>query len=110
MLDEGDLVMVDFEPLRGSEQGGARPAIVLTDRAFHETRSTAIVCPITNNLSPWPTKVLLPEDLPVRGAILCEQVRAVSRAGRGFRPLGQVPVTVLEQVRRVIGDVLHILD
>ncbi|MEM0986112.1 MAG: type II toxin-antitoxin system PemK/MazF family toxin [Pseudomonadota bacterium] len=108
MVNEGDLAWIDFSPVRGSEQGGWRPSIVLTDEAFHTVRSTAIVCPITRNMDPWPTKYPLPQGLVVSGAVLCEQIRLVSRDERGFKRISSAPRPVLEGVRRILGDLLHI--
>lgn len=107
-LDEGDLVWVDLTPSRGREQGGMRPALVLTDALFHSTRETAIVCPITRNLSPWPTKVVLPDGLAIAGAVLVEQIRLVDRASRGFRKVGTAPSHVLEAVREKLAELLKI--
>ena len=76
-----------------------RPAIVLTDREFHRRNDIAIVCPITSNTNPWPTKVVLPDGLAAEGAILVDQVRTLDRAARGFRAIGRVPDEVLEEVR-----------
>lgn len=107
-LQAGDLVWVDLDPTRGREQGGARPAVVLTDREFHRRNVIAIVCPVTSNASPWPTKVLLPEGLPVTGAILVDQVRTLDRSVRGFRPIGRVPDELLAEVRGRLAAVLGI--
>ena len=99
VLQAGDLVWVDLHPTRGREPGGARPAVVLTDREFHRRNDTAIVCPITSNKTPWPTKVVLPDGLPAGGAILVDQIRALDRAARGFRRMGRVPDQILNEVR-----------
>lgn len=99
LLEAGDLVWVDLQPTRGREQGGARPAVVLTDREFHRRSDTAIVCPITSNKTPWPTKVIFPDGLAARGAILVDQIRALDRTARGFRLMGRVPDQVLNDVR-----------
>jgi mRNA interferase MazF len=104
----GDLVWVDLEPTRGREQGGARPAVVLTDREFHRRGDTAIVCPITSNTAPWPTKVTLPDGLPVRGAVLVDQVRSLDRSARGFRFVGRVPEEILAEVRGRLAALLGI--
>lgn len=104
--DEGDLVWVDLDPIKGHEQGGYRPAIVVSPKIFNETRHTTIVCPITRNVSPWPTKVVLPEGLPVSGAVLTELVRAVDRARRGVRTIGKAPPEVLQEVRLKLKAVL----
>src|SRR6476469_7002434 len=99
LLRAGDLVWVDLRPTRGREQGGVRPAVVLTDREFHRRNATAIVCPITSNKRPWPTKVILPDGLPAEGSILTDQVRVLDRTQRGFRHIGRVPDDILEEVR-----------
>src|SRR5215831_17355979 len=90
-LRAGDLVWVDLRPTRGREQGGARPAVVLSDLEFHRRNATAIVCPITSNQRPWPTKVPLPDGLPAEGSILTDQIRVLDRTQRGFRHIGRVP-------------------
>jgi len=104
----GDLVWVDLRPARGREQDGFRPAVVLTDREFHRRNDTAIICPLTSNKAPWPTKVILPDGLAAGGAILVDQVRTLDRSARGFRSIGRVPDAVLNEVRRRLAALLGI--
>jgi len=108
LLQAGDLVWVDLRPTRGREQG-VRPAVVLTDREFHKRNDTAIICPITSNKKPWPTKIILPDGLAVRGAILVDQVRSLDRSARGFRSVGRVPDQVLDEVRGRLAGLLGIV-
>jgi len=109
MLDEGDLVWLNLDPVRGNEQGGYRPAIVLSNHEFHASRNTALICPISKNIAPWPTKVLLPAGLEVEGAVLAEHVRLVTRSDRGLIRVGSVPRSVLRQVRLTLSTVLGIV-
>jgi len=81
---------------------------VLTDREFHRRNDTAVVCPITSNTAPWPTKVILPDGLAASGAILVDQVRTLDRSSRGFRAIGSVPGHVLADVRAKLAAVLGI--
>jgi mRNA-degrading endonuclease toxin of MazEF toxin-antitoxin module len=108
LLHAGDLVWVDLRPTRGREQGGVRPAVVLTDREFHRRSDIAIICPVTSNKTPWPTKVDLPDGLPLRGAILADQIRALDRPSRGFRLIGRVPDEVLAELKGKIAALLGI--
>ena len=105
-LQAGALVWVDLRPTRGREQGGVRPAVVLTDSEFHRLNGTAIVCPITSNKTPWPTKVVLPDGLEARGAVLVDQIRTLDRSGRGFRVMGRVPDAILNEVRGRLAALL----
>ena len=104
--DAGDLVWVDFRPTLGREQSGVRPALVLTSRGFHQRNATAIICAVTSNVAPWPTKILLPDGPAVNGAVLCDQIRCVDRTMRGFRPIGRVPPGVLKDVRSTVANLL----
>ena len=101
--DPGDIVLVEFDPVRGTEQGGTRPALVISAHGMHEMTRRAIICPITRNMQALPTKVFLPEGLVVEGAILVDQVRSVDRNARVLRPLGSVPQTILRSVRRKLA-------
>lgn len=107
-LQAGDIVWADFEPVRGHEQGGVRPAIVLTSGEFHENSTKAIVCPITRNPVPWPTKVGLPEGMETKGFVLADQIRTLHRASRGFRFIERAPAEVLADVRAIVGELLGI--
>lgn len=102
----GALVWVDFGEARGTEQTGVRPALVVSATIFNEVSRRSLVCPITRNVKPYPTKVALPGGLPIAGAVLADQVRSVDRAARGFRFIGQAPAATLEEVRGLIFDLL----
>jgi len=105
----GDIVWVDFDPVRGTEQAGRRPALVLTSKDFHELYPRAIVCPITGNMTPWPTKVFLPEGMQTRGAVLADQPRTIHRSERGFRLIEPAPEEVHAMVRAILRELLQIV-
>ena len=107
-LNAGDIVWADFYRVIGTEQGGRRHAIVLTSSGFHEQDERSIVCPITRNMNPWPTKVFLPGGMRTSGAVLCDQIRNVHRAGRGVRFIEHAPDEVLADVRAVVASILGI--
>jgi mRNA interferase MazF len=99
-----------LDPVKGTEQSGRRPAIVLTNAGFNARYARSIICPITGNLTPWPTKVLLPEGMKTRGAVLADQPRTVHRSERGFRYIERAPDEVLADVRAIVGALLGILS
>jgi mRNA interferase MazF len=106
-LDAGDLVWVELDPVRGSEQSGRQPAVVITPAAYHKVSYLAFVCPITSSLGPWPFKVALPDDLKIRGAVLVDQVRAVDRAQRIFGRAGRVPDETLDRIRGILTAMIR---
>jgi mRNA interferase MazF len=106
--DTGDLVWVDFNPQSGHEQAGRRPALVLSPRIYHAKTALAVVCPITSNTSPYPFKVMLPEGLPIGGAVLADQVKSIDRNARGLQIAGRAPRSVLVDVQAKLAALLGI--
>jgi mRNA interferase MazF len=102
----GDLILVEFGPVRGTEQDGRRPALIVSEALMNAATRRVIVCPITNNIEPWPTKVMLPVGLAVRGAVLTDQVRSIDQRARILRRLGIAPAAVLAEVRHQIAKLL----
>jgi len=104
----GDIAWVDFDPVKGTEQGGTRPALIVSERGMHEMTRCAIICPITRNIQPWPTKILLPDGLAAEGAVLVDQVRSIDRSERILRTFGKVPKPFLAAVRRKLAALLGV--
>src|SRR5271166_6395651 len=95
----GDLIWTDFDPARGREQAGRRPALVVSDATFTANTGLALVCPITSRVRPFPTSVVLPAGLPVAGEILISHVRSIDTQARPVRYAGAVGVDVAQLVR-----------
>jgi mRNA interferase MazF len=93
--DTGDLIWTDFDPTKGREQAGRRPALVVSPAAFTENTGLAIVCPITSRVRPFPTSVVLPQGLPIAGEILTSHTRSIDTQARPVRYAG---ATVTQQV------------
>ena len=98
--DQGDLIWTDFDPTTGREQGGRRPALVLSPRAFCKASGFAIVCPITSTVRNFGTSVILPAGVKVAGEILTSHVKSIDTLARPIRYTGQaVPASTLAEVR-----------
>ena len=104
--DAGDIAWVEFDPVRGTEQAGRRPALVLTPQAYHQRSTRALVCPITSNIRPWPFKIMLPEGLKTTGAVLVDQLRAIDRSERLFTIIERAPREVLLEALRRLAALL----
>jgi mRNA interferase MazF len=98
--EAGDLIWTDFDPHTGREQGGRRPAMVLSPVAFWRATRFLIVCPITSRVRPFASSAVLPAGLAVAGEILTSHVRSIDTMARpiGFAG-GAVPGFILAEVR-----------
>lgn len=104
--DEGEIIWTDFDPRTGREQGGRRPALVLSPRAFNATTGFAVVCPITSTIRNFGTSVVMPAGLAIAGEILTGHVRSIDITTRPIRPTGgHVPDTVLADVRAKLAAI-----
>ncbi|MFC7442482.1 endoribonuclease MazF [Laceyella putida] len=101
--DRGDLVYVSFDPQAGHEQAGRRPAIVLSPKAFNAVTKFAVVCPITSREKGYPFEVKLPNDLPIEGVILTDQVKSLDWQARRFDIKGKAP----EEIVADCLDLIH---
>ncbi len=98
--EAGDLIWTDFDPSRGREQAGRRPALVISAATFSTNTGLAVVCPITSRVRPFPTSVVLPAGLPVAGEILISHVRSIDTLARPIRYAGAaLPLAIAQLVR-----------
>lgn len=105
----GDLIWTDFDPTKGREQAGRRPALVLSAAAFTARTGLAVVCPITSHVRPFPTSVVLPFGLPIAGEILTSHIRSIDTMARPVRYAGAaVPANVAQLVRAKLNAFITI--
>jgi mRNA interferase MazF len=74
--------MVDFNPARGSEQAGVRPAIVVSNDVNNQHSPVVIVAAITRTIPSraYPQNVALPAGpLPHAGTILGGQLYTIAK-------------------------------
>ena len=82
---QGDIVYVDFNPTKGHEQRGTRPAVVISNNVFNKNTKMVIVCPITHNIKEFPTHYLLEDSKKIQGVVLCEHIRSIDYEARNIK-------------------------
>jgi len=107
-LAPGAVVWVSLEPVRGREQGGHRPAVVVASADYLDAVTTlVVVVPVTSTDRGWPNHVPLTGEhgLPGRGWAMTEQIWTISRS-RVTRAGGTVTPECLHQIRGWLADFL----
>lgn len=84
-IKRGDIILANFEPVRGSEQGGVRPAVVIQNDIHNEHSPTTIITPITSRiyLKDYPTNIFLSKKdskLKVDSTVLLNQIRTIDKS------------------------------
>ena len=81
----GDIVYLDFNPTKGHEQSGFRPAIVISSNTFNNFTKMVIVCPVSTNTKEFPTHYLLRDTKKIKGSVLCEHLRSIDYETRNLK-------------------------
>ena len=108
LIQAGDIYMVDLDPIRGSEQSGIRPVLVISSDLMHLKSKRIIICPITGNMEFWTTKVSLPDRAKTSGMVLTDQVRAVDKQERVLRYIETMAPEFVTLVRSYVGRLLEL--
>lgn len=74
----GDIWRVKLYPVRGSEQDGIRPCLIISPNSMNKHLQTIIVAPLTSSTREWPTRVNILVD-NVQGQVCLEHLRSVSK-------------------------------
>ena len=83
--DRGDVILLSFDPTSGHEQGGFRPAVVLSPEYYNNASGLCLVCPITTNIKGYPFEVMLDGTKKTTGVALADQVRSIDWQARKIK-------------------------
>ena len=82
-IKRGEIYYADLSPVRGSEQGGIRPVLILQNDMGNKHSPTTIVAAITSRK----TKAALPTHVPFaadfmksESTVLLEQIRTIDKS------------------------------
>jgi mRNA interferase MazF len=101
-IKRGDILLVNFEPVRGSEQGRVRPAIVIQNNILNKFSPLTIVAPITSKIyeKEYPTNVFIKKEEAVLNndsTVLLNQIRTIDKR-RIIKRLGSLNIFLMNKV------------
>ncbi len=96
--ERGDILWLQFSPQAGHEQAGKRPALCLSPKIYNEKTNLGLFCPITTKQNGYPFEVPLPDNFPVKGVILADQIRNLDWNVRKAMFIAKVPENTLKEV------------
>jgi mRNA interferase MazF len=114
VVRRGEIYWVEFDPVKGSEQSGLRPALVVQNDIGNQHSPTTVVVAITRTLPPRPypfVVVITPAEsgLPDPSAVNCAQLATIQQDGThsrlrppggepAVRPIGRLMPTKMVEV------------
>ena len=106
-IKRGDIILVDLEPVKGSETGKIRPCIVIQNDIGNKFSSTTIVAIITSQKEiskEYPTDVWVEKNkdgLNLDSIIQGDQIRTISKE-RIVKKLGHFDDVIMKKIDEAI--------
>jgi mRNA interferase MazF len=99
----GEIYWVEFDAVKGSEQGGLRPALIVQNDVGNRFSPTTVVAAITRTVPPRPypfVVIVEPSEsgLPERSVVNCSQLATIEQSGAASRlrpPRGESDVRAI---------------
>lgn len=104
---QGDIVFLDFNPTKGHEQKGSRPAVIISNDTFNKNTKMAIVCPITSNEKEFPTHYLLKFSKIIHGSVLCEHIRSIDYEARNLKFVEKLSSNDFEEIILLLNSCIE---
>jgi len=118
-VERGEIYWVEFSPVKGSEQAGLRPALIVQNDTGNRFSPTTVVAAITRTVPPRPYPFIVPIEpqesgLPHPGVVNCSQLATIQQQGpesrlrppRGedkLRPIGRLSEEKMAAVSKALS-------
>lgn len=92
-FEQGDIVLVNLNPIKGHEQGNLRPVLVINK--YLMPGDLNVVLPITSAKRIYPLEVTLDSRTKTQGNVMCFQIRTLDLNKRGAKFAEKIPEDLL---------------
>ena len=106
-IKRGDIYYAELNPVIGSEQGGTRPVLIISNDIGNKHSPTVIIAPITSRIhtkAKLPTHTLIKDfdGLDKNSIILFEQIRTIDKQ-RLRKYIGMLPTVIMARADKALA-------
>ncbi|NEN25736.1 type II toxin-antitoxin system PemK/MazF family toxin [Cryomorpha ignava] len=109
-MRQGEIWMANLNPIRGSEQYGMRPVVIISGNLLNTHAAVIIACPLTSKIKNYHGNVILKpkktNGLKAKSEILTFHIRSISKE-RLIERMGKITDKEFDQVKECLGDILR---
>ena len=109
-VEQKDIYLASLNPVKGSEQAGKRPVVVVSGNAMNANMPVVIICPLSSSIKEYSGCVVLSKTktnkLETDSEIITFQIRALAKE-RLLKKVGVISDVQLRQVMTGLADVLQ---
>jgi len=107
----GEIVLLDFNPIRGSEISKIRPCIIVSRNIINKYSPLIIVLPTTSNtdkILPYHTliKPSKKNGLKLKSKVLPEQIKSLDKS-RICKKIGQIQPILMKEIEKSLLFVIN---
>lgn len=109
-IKQGEIWYANLNPIKGSEQAGMRPVVVVSGNMLNSLISTVIVFPLTTKIKNYKGNLVLTptskNGLEQTSEVLIFHIRSLSKE-RLTKKLGAISSNELKQLKEGLDDLLR---
>lgn len=111
-IKRGQIYYADLSSVCGSEQGGIRPVLIVSNDKGNAASPVVIVAPITTKIRKKKllTQILVGTEsgLKCLSMVMCEQLRTIDKKRLSFECVGTVPQWIMRAINNAIKISLEV--
>ncbi|TVR39184.1 MAG: type II toxin-antitoxin system PemK/MazF family toxin [Cryomorphaceae bacterium] len=109
-MRQGEIWYCSLNPVKGSEQAGHRPVVILSGDLMIKCLKVVIVCPLTTSVKNYKGNVVLKSNkangLKKTSEVLVFHIRSVSK-DRLTKCIGKISDSELDEMKKGLGEMLR---
>lgn len=108
-MKQGEIWYADLNPVKGREQSGIRPVLIISGNLLNQYLDIVICCPLTTKIKNYKGNLVLKPNnlnkLKKESEILTFHIRSVSKK-RLTRLIGTITDKEVDLVKNYLGEIL----
>lgn len=109
-MKQKEIWEIYLDPVRGSEQSGRRPAVIVSGNLLNKYLEVVIVCPLTTKIKNYKGNVILSptavNNLTLTSEVLTFHIRSIAKK-RLQRRIGEISDKELQEIKSTVDDILR---
>ncbi len=109
-MKQAELWYANLNPIKGREQAGFRPIVIVSGNLLNKHLSVVIACPLTTKIKGYKGNIILSPDnennLKKKSEVLIFHIRSISKE-RLVRKIGNIKKEEIEVIKAGLNDILR---
>jgi len=105
-----DIYLVNLDPIKGKEQRGKRPAVIISGNTMNKNLGILIICPISSKIQNYAGCVKVSKNktnkLSEDSEIITFQIRAITKE-RMIKKIGEITNEQLKEVVYSLNEIFY---